>query len=210
VRLNGAGPAEHPFVELGQHLLITKYRCITLNGAVFAHLGRILAARPAGRKSTRSGGRDGHACLPAPLVAGRPVHSPAGSCPLAWHAKGVPVESQGPAAGAGLRQRKRSTMNTSDARHDPEHERQAYAAAVEHDPRDPLREALDYHPDGDSELDALIAYKDALEERLRDVLDDVNGSRCGWSTSRAPETGCTSSSTRTRRGCSRLVTQKRL
>lgn len=64
-------------------------------------------------------------------------------------------------------------MNTSDARHDPEHERQAYAAAVEHDPRDPLREALDYRPDGDSELDALIAYKDALEERLRDVLDDV-------------------------------------
>jgi hypothetical protein len=60
--------------------------------------------------------------------------------------------------------------------HDPEQERQAYAAAVEHDPRDPLRElreALDYDPDSDSDLDALIAYKDALEDRLRDALDDV-------------------------------------
>jgi hypothetical protein len=65
-------------------------------------------------------------------------------------------------------------------RDDPERERQAFAAVVENDPRDPLRElreAVDYDPDGDSDLDALIAYKDALEDRLWDVLQQAE--RCG-------------------------------
>jgi hypothetical protein len=68
-------------------------------------------------------------------------------------------------------------MNTSDARNDPEDDRRAYAEVVEHNPRDPLlelREALDYDSEGDSELDALIAYKDALENRLRDALDEID------------------------------------
>lgn len=67
-------------------------------------------------------------------------------------------------------------MSTPDARNDPEDDRRAYAKVVEHDPRDSLLELrgeLDYDPEGDSDLDALIAYKDALEDRLRDVLDEI-------------------------------------
>lgn len=59
---------------------------------------------------------------------------------------------------------------------DPEDDRRAYYDVVEHDPRDrllELRAELDYDPEGNSDLDALIAYKDALEDRLRDALDEI-------------------------------------
>jgi hypothetical protein len=65
-------------------------------------------------------------------------------------------------------------VRTPDARNDPEDDRRAYAKVVEHDPRDSLPELrgeLDYDPEGD--LDALIAYKDALGDRLRDALDAI-------------------------------------
>jgi hypothetical protein len=59
---------------------------------------------------------------------------------------------------------------------DPEDDRRAYYDVVEHDPRDrllELRAELDYDPEGNSDLDALIAYKDALEDRLRAALDEI-------------------------------------
>ncbi len=47
MRLDRARPAGHPFLELGQHLVIAKYRRFTLNSAVFAHLVFIVAGKPA-------------------------------------------------------------------------------------------------------------------------------------------------------------------
>jgi hypothetical protein len=62
------------------------------------------------------------------------------------------------------------------AQTDPEDDRRAYYEVVEHDPRDrllELRAELDYDPEGNSDLDALIAYKDALEDILRAALDEI-------------------------------------
>jgi hypothetical protein len=63
-----------------------------------------------------------------------------------------------------------------NAQTDPEDDRRAYYDVVEHDPRDRLLELnkeLDYDPEGNSDLDALIAYEDALEDLLRATLDEI-------------------------------------